>query len=169
MIIGPFAFASGKAPAPQPSVSPTSGMITISCDKTCTAKERARVELAQEKINELRKSECFQNYLQGRKLTYTGGRSKDELLKDLETRGVDAIATYYYRNNSVVGYRNVGSNVVHFNRKYHNRYGACFTVSNAFHEVSHVMGYSHPSRNSLDRANSVSYQINRAVEKCCKE
>lgn len=171
VIFDAHAAGSRKPTNPKPPVAspiPVSGGVTLVCDSTCTDKERLKVAQAQEHINFLRNSQCVVDYLLKRKLTYTNNMTNDEILIDLGTREVKATVTFYQKNNNTIGYRNKGSSIVHFNRKFHDKYDSCFTTSNAWHEVAHVMGYTHPSSKSTARSNSLPYQLNRAVEKCCK-
>lgn len=163
------------APVPEPSPSPTA-RITLTCDRTCTAHEREKVAKAEAIINEIRTRPCFQDmFLKpelSSQLVQTGGRTREEVVQDLATREARATVTYYWRPGKVVGYRNPGSSVIHFNRYIHGRKkndNEWMTASNGFHEVSHVMGYTHDYKPTKRRPYSVSYRINRAVERCERE
>lgn len=139
-------------------------------DGTFTKKEADDEALVEDKIEEMLHSTCFvQTLLIDRtKVLRTAGRTRAEVLKHLWESGTAVKVTLYRKNNNVIGYRIPGQNVIHANRKYFDRASICGKASNHLHEIAHILGYSHDFNYTKDRAYSVPYTLNYAVEKCCK-
>lgn len=150
--------------------------ITLTCDRKCTAKERRKIAEAERLINEIRSRPCFQDiYLKpnlSSQIVQTNGRTRQEVVDDIASRGADVAVTFYRNCNGVVGYRNKGSKTIHMNRCWHDRAkndNAWAAASNALHESLHVMGYTHDFGRTARRPFSVPYRANRGVERCERE
>jgi hypothetical protein len=146
----------------------------LQADKTYTVKEKAQLVEIEQKLGELSNSACFKAWFSEKKrkqLVQTNGKTRAEVVKHLATATAFARVTMYYTSKNVIGYRNKGSNLIHTNSKYHRAkgFGLCSKASNLFHEVSHVMGYTHDFERTKRRPYSVPYTISAAVNACCKE
>lgn len=118
------------------------------------------------KANEIINGECFKSKMLSLPISWTNNKSKEEVVNVL--RGTSEIKIrMYLENTSTIGYMNPGSNILNFNRKFHDKFSACQSASNLAHEVSHIKGFRHPSWRVPGRSNTVPYAINVAIEACC--
>lgn len=170
-----YGFGS-KQPSPNPEAVPAiptpvkpKGPVRMICDKTCTEKEKSKVADAEALINIFRSAPCALAQLKSVKLVQTNGQTAEEVFRDIAERSAEVTVTYYRSDNGVIGYRNKGSTTIHFNRKFHDRYGSWETASNGLHEISHTWGYAHDFDRTARRPYSVPYQMNRLTERCQKE
>lgn len=171
-----LAFAASKAkpipsptplllpsPAPIASVRPQAGFLCIEC----TEGEKAKLQAAQGLANRLLPSPCFRSFLEGWGLIDTQGKTASQVVDHLAGASLTVPVHYYRGRCRVVGYRNPGAPDLYFNRCHHDAFNACQTASNALHEWSHVLGYTHPFKATSTRGRTVPYAINRAIEACC--
>lgn len=139
-------------------------------DRTFTEKQRDQEAVVESKIQETLFSDCFADIILHKRsrLLRTNGRSREEVLRHLRESKASVKVTLYYRNNNVIGYRNVGSSTIHVNRKFFNGATPCAKAVNRAHEISHVLGYGHEFNYSSLRPFSVPYTMSYAVGACCK-
>lgn len=134
--------------------------------KNYTERELEVLSISEKMINEMIVSDCFDNFMTERKMIQTDGLTNAQVVTKLKTPATVPLVMYY-SNNSTVGYRNTGSPTIYTNRKFHAGASACANASNLFHEVAHVIGFSHDKRASSSRPYSVPYSINAAFKACC--
>lgn len=161
--------------APAPSVTPSQigvGDILFVPDMRFNSKlEAEKILSAGKKLNEVRKSQCFFDALKNRKMIETNGKTSEEVAVHLQSvSGSIPVQWYYSRFTSAVAYRNVGSPIIHFNRKYFSyKSSDCSIASTLGHEaIAHVLGeYGHSFKWTKERDYSVPYSINYAIDLCC--
>ncbi len=164
-----------NAATPAPSVTPSPigvGDILFVPDMKFNSKlEAEKILSAGKKLNEVRKSQCFFNAIKNRKMIETNGKTSEEVAIHLQSvSGSIPVQWYLARFTSAVAYRNVGSPIIHFNRKYFSyKSSDCSIASTLGHEaLGHVLGeYGHSFKWTKERDYSVPYSINRIVDLCC--
>lgn len=160
---------------PAPSVTPSQngvGDISFVPDMKFNSKlEAEKIISAGQKLNEVRKSQCFFDSLKNRKMIETNGKTSEEVAIHLQSvSGSIPVQWYLARFTKAVAYRNVGSPIIHFNRKYFSyKSSDCSIASTLGHEgLGHVLGeYGHSFNWTKERDYSVSYSINYAIDLCC--
>lgn len=155
---------------PEKPVAVIQGNIGFACDTYCTDKEKSRLAKAEKLANEMIQSQCFEKFWMKAELDSAQNKNKSnaELLNQLKTARFTAPVHYYYSLKNVVGYRNPGKPDIYFNRKYHNNFNECNTVSNAIHEWSHAaLEWDHDYKATERRPRSGPYTLNAAADKCC--
>ena len=95
------------------------------------------------------------------------GMNVEQAITFTRTAKATGQLVYYKKDNSVVGYRNVGSNVIYANRKFHDGYSVCSVVSSVGHEFMHLIGFDHDFLKTPQRGSSWPYQFNRMSDVCC--
>lgn len=144
--------------------------IRFKCDEKCTAVEVQRLAAAQKLANEMIHSPCFEKFWLARKLdpVQTKNKTNAELLLQLRTTIFEAPVEYYYSWKSTIGYRDPGNPKIHFNRKYHDGFNECNTVSNGVHEWTHsALEWEHDYKDTARRPYSGPYSVNAGADKCC--
>ena len=101
---------------------------------------------------------------------YTKDSSK--LVAEKMSRFTPVILTTYKKSSTAtLAYRNVGSNVLHFNTgknksgNYLNPRAMKYMLNTAIHERLHVVGYGHGDNKAAGKSNSVPYGIGKIAEK----
>ena len=94
-------------------------------------------------------------------------RGGAEALNPLINYQMDITLKMYYSMKSTVGYTYPSDTKIYTNSKFHNNYTACQVASNAVHEWTHKMGFSHAAKWDKSRDYSVPYGHNSIVEKLC--
>jgi len=166
--VHPGGASSSSQSSSAPEVEPVP-RLTFSPVKNYSAKDLSGLLKAEDKIEDTVSSQCFENFMVGRKLIQTGGRTEAQVVDHLRSLTGKVPVTMYYKNNSVVGYRNTGSPIVYTNLKFHAGTTPCNRASNLAHEaLGHVLGkYSHDYKASKSRPYSVPYSLNAAFKACC--
>lgn len=172
------ALASGKSPLkespiaqvvevlpPIPKVIPETIVFTPLTNHTND--EVKMVAIAQTLANQLVRSQCFLDFMKGRKLIQTNGLSPENVVHMLKTSYLTTPVDMYFSRKRVVGYRQPPSSTIHTNRKYHAGATACARASNLTHEWSHVLAFTHDYKATKSRSYSVPYSINAAFQVCC--
>lgn len=155
-----------------PSVD--SGEITLTPDQYySTEAERKAIAAAQIKLNEIKNSKCFEDFITARKMIQTGNRTSEQVAKHLKAiSGNVKVNMYYRRFTSAVAYRQPPSMEINLNRNYfHPSMDICKEwASTIGHEsLGHSLGdYDHDYNWSPERDYSVPYSINQAFTHCCK-
>lgn len=178
-----FLAACSSAPVKNPTVTEppqvvatpnhARGHIGFICDADCTPEEVKRLAAAEKLSNEMVHSECFEKFWLKVKLDpgQTKGVPNAKLLEQLREANVTVPVHYYYTWKNVVGARDPGKPDLWFNRKYHNGFNECNTVSNALHEWTHsaLEWEHHYYSRDRDAAPGLSgpYAINDGADKCC--
>jgi hypothetical protein len=135
-----------------------------------TGTELKRNQAAIAKIEETVNGQCFKDEWLKRPLIQTNGKTNKQILNEiLAVKTSLKLSMYRKRLSKVNGYRNVGSDTIHLNRKYHDYYGACSIGSNIGHERLHIMNYKHDFNPNKQRPFSVPYSFNVVYEKCCRD
>lgn len=140
---------------------------------TFTAKENIdKLKQAEIKVNETIQSTCFNDFLTQpkfrSKLVQTNGLSRSQVVEKIKSTTLTVPVVYYFKNNSVIGYRQPPFNTIYLNKKYHDKYSACSSAANLAHEASHVLGFTHDFKATKRRPFSVPYSISHAFSFCCK-
>jgi hypothetical protein len=165
--------SAGPTPSPTTEVKPDEKAYTFTAADGATATERRKLQVAASHINRVLQSECFEKWLAKAPIDFaqTDGRNRAKLLRHLRESAPAVVAHFYYRKPppNVVGYRKIGGGYnIHLNRYYFNTWHTCTWGSTILHETSHAMGYDHDYKLTKSRPYSVPYQLNRAMERCCK-
>lgn len=165
------------SPSAAPSGAPSPRRITLACDDSCTAQERAEVPQIEAKLNETLMSVCLTSYFMtpGRRFDYTNGLSPAQVLAKLRTGGALTLNYYYNRWTRAVGYESADDfSVIHFNRAKVSGWPICPKASLGAHEYSHTKEFYHMGNAAAPNYYSVPYQANHAYEgadgftACCK-
>jgi hypothetical protein len=135
-----------------------------------TGAELKRNQAAIAKIEETVNGQCFKDEWMKRPLIQNNGKTNEQILNEILTVKTSLkLSMYRKRISKVNGYRNVGSDTIHLNRKYHDYFGPCSIGSNIGHERLHLMNYGHDYRPNKQRPFSVPYSFNVVYEKCCRD
>lgn len=142
--------------------------------KGYTQTELEVLAVAEFLVNDSIRNACVLRFMEARgidrtgyKMISTNGLANADVLPSLYGKSFDVPLVMYYKNNSTVGYRNVGSPTIYTNRKFHAGATACARASNLGHEVLHVAGFGHTSNATKIRPYSVPYSYNAAIAACC--
>lgn len=164
-------------PLPGQTWPPTPKIITLKCDDTCTAAERAKVTAIEAAMNRTLGSACFAQYFM------TPGRRFDNTklppAQILSKLGEPTTLTlnYYYRKFRPWprlapddGYESADDfSVIHFNRAHTASWPVCDKASLGGHEFSHAKDFWHIGNKRPPNVFTVPYQVNAAFDACCKE
>jgi hypothetical protein len=142
------------------------GPIRLVCDKSCTASKRVKIAETERLANYWRQQPCFRDFLMTTHLVQLGNLTRAQFVEMVTTREATVTVRYYRKNNSTIGFRQPPELKINLNRKFHDRFGAWTTFSNAIHEVGHTWGLKHDSKRTKRRPFSGPYRLNRAVEAC---
>ena len=156
-----------------PIDTPPVGSVTFKPQvKYTTATERAIIEKASVKVNEVIASQCFKDFMQGRSMIETNNRTSSEVYSHIASlSGLVDVLMYFKRWTSAIAYREPPSLKINLNRNYFTASkSVCEWASTMAHEgVTHALGgYSHSFYDNANRNRSVPYSINAGFEKCCK-
>lgn len=130
-------------------------MILLAC-VMCLPYEAERIPYVQPLLNRTIEKHCFANELAARGVS-------DYWINQIQGANTNLKLYYYRENNGTVGYTYLYDSTIYLNRKFHDGYNLCQTGSNVAHELTHALGYAHPSNGK----NDVSYKVNAAFEACC--
>lgn len=180
----PAPIASLLAPA---TITPIPGPIrtvSLHCDVSCTAMERAEVPAIEAKLNETLHSSCFTQYFKtpGRRIDNANNLMPDQILSKLR-EPTTLTLSYYYQKYSVYpfitkaeGYESAQDfSVIHFNRFKTQSWRLCQKSSLGAHELTHTKLFWHNGNLAPPNYFTVPYQTNNAFEgnddmpACCKE
>lgn len=170
-----------ETPAPNPApVTPPPVMtlpepgipgqtIDLTGDQYCTEEELSRIPLILAAIYKGLFSPKYKEFLlnpdNGLDLNQINGLTAEQFVEVTRTTHVTAVITFYMaRFSSVIGYRNVGKNIIHCNRKFHDSYTPEWEAANVFHESVHIMGFDHDFNATARRPYSGPYMANAALE-----
>jgi hypothetical protein len=90
-----------------------------------------------------------------------------EKLRPVKDNTMDMDITWYYRNNSTVGYTYANSERIWVNAKFYRKYDAAGVARNIFHEWTHKLGYGHNSK--ANRPYTVPYGLGGKMEELVKK
>lgn len=172
------------APLPEPSPMPITNPSTLvpgsgfsfePVTYYTTQVERSKISQAALKGRLVVMSKCFGDFMHGRALIQTGGKSNDQVVEDIRRANLHIPVEMYSRClgvwpcTSAVAYRSPPSPTIHLNRNAFNLSKSdCEWASTIHHEASHVLGYEHDYNWNAQRDFSVPYSINKAFTACCK-
>lgn len=173
------------APSPRVSISPRPvpsgrGYLTFApVAYYSTQAERVKIKAGEAKVNQVIQSACFADFMLGRKLIQTDGRSRAQVVAHIQgMRDTVPVNMYYRKRTSAVAYRNEGEKDINLNRNYFTtdmddcEWGATLT-----HEAMHSIGeYDHDYNWSPSRSYSVPYSVGgadqaqggSAFDECCQ-
>lgn len=156
-----------------------SGMLEVfAADSEATSEEIAAVERAAWIANNVKNSDCFREFMAGRKLIETNGRTPDEVAAHLQSIAGAVPVSFYFRcltasqkcnsPTAAIAYRQPPDPAVFFNRAYYDVTSADFDIyelagSLAHEALGHSLGgYDHAFDWTPDRDFSVPYSISGA-------
>lgn len=177
------------SPSPSPSIAPA-GPLRISFDPVeyySTPTERLKIKRVGELVNRVVQSKCFADFMRGEKLTWTGGRTPDQVVRHLQSLSAHVPVQMYYRcmrswhcptGTTAVAYRNPGDPTIHINQAvFFPEQSDCEWAGTFAHEGDgHAIGeYDHSFEWTLEREYTVPYKMGGskpqyggdAFEKCC--
>jgi hypothetical protein len=165
---------------PSPIVSPViqNKRIEISCDESCTQAEKDSLPALVAKLIDIEDGECFNEYLldpkNGLDTEQLNGLTPVQAINVVTNAQVHTTLSYFYRPRNwftkviVVGEER-GDDKVYANRAAWEFLPICDKISNLAHEISHQNGFSHDFSNTSKRPYSMPYEINQAIDACCKQ
>lgn len=86
-----------------------------------------------------------------------------EKLRPVPDRTLDLDLTWYYKNNSTVGYTYPNSTRIWVNAKFYRKYQVPQIARNLFHEWTHKLGFGHQRKSN--RPWTVPYGLGKQMEK----
>ena len=144
-----------------------------------TSSQRAKIDLAEQKLREVIQSEEFKNRVIN--FTYNGTKrfvdnngltntqiyykilnAAEKLLPVIDNE-LDLNIKTYYSSSSTVGYTSSNINYINFNTKYLNSYSLSETAKTMVHEWLHKLGFGHAYSYSTSRNYSVPYGIGKIM------
>ncbi len=144
-----------------------------------TSSQRAKIDLAEQKLREVIQSEEFKNRVIN--FTYNGTKkfvdnngltntqiyykilkAAEKLLPVIDNE-LDLNIKTYYSSSSTVGYTSSNINYINFNTKYLNSYSLSATAKTMMHEWLHKLGFGHAYYYSTSRNYSVPYGIGKIM------
>lgn len=135
-----------------------------------TAFEKERNIKAMDRVRETLRGECFQKALLDRALIQTGGKTTAQVLNEIINGDVKVKLSMYRSWKNTVGYTYAPPyDIIHCNRKYHDKMDPCDVGANLAHEITHKMGYTHDVNPNKQRPFSVPYSVGTLVDQCCQE
>ena len=148
------------------------GTVTFKPDlKYTNASEKAIIEKASLKLNEVTHSTCFHDFISNRKMIQTNNKTPSEVASHLASlNGHIDVLMYFNRWTSAIAFRQPPSLKINLNRNYFTASKSiCQWASTMAHEgLGHALGnYEHSFNATKDRDYSVPYSINAAFEMCC--
>lgn len=90
-----------------------------------------------------------------------------EKLRPIPDNTMDLDVTWYYRNNSTVGYTYANSSRIWVNAKFYRRYDVAGVARNLFHEWTHKLGYGHNVK--ANRPFTVPYGLGAKMEELVRK
>jgi len=144
-----------------------------------TSSQRAKIDLAEQKLREVIQSEEFKNRVIN--FTYNGTKkfvdnngltntqiyykilnAAEKLLPVIDNE-LDLNIKTYYSSSSTVGYTSSNINYINFNTKYLKSYSLSETAKTMMHEWLHKLGFGHAYSYSTSRNYSVPYGIGKIM------
>jgi hypothetical protein len=144
-----------------------------------TSSQRAKIDLAEQKLREVIHTEEFKNRVIN--FTYNGTKkfvdnngltntqiyykilnAAEKLLPVIDNE-LDLNIKTYYSSSSTVGYTSSNINYINFNTKYLNSYSLSETAKTMMHEWLHKLGFGHAYSYSTSRNYSVPYGIGKIM------
>ncbi len=142
--------------------------------------QRAKIDLAEQKLREVIHSEEFKNRVLN--FTYNGTKkfvdnngltnsqiynkildAAEKLLPVIDNE-LDLSIKTYYSSTSTVGYTSSNISYINFNTKYLNTYTVSETAKTMMHEWLHKLGFGHAYYYSTSRNYSVPYGIGKIMQ-----
>lgn len=136
-----------------------------------TQKEREIIKRAEAKLNEVKSSQCFRDFIAARNMIETQGKTSKQVSDHIASlSGLVDVSMYFSRFSSAVAYRQPPELKINLNRKYfYESLPLCDWVSTILHESLHALAnYEHSYKWTPERIYSVPYSANEAVDACCK-
>ncbi len=167
-------------PEPTPVTSPIPagtphvglGEITLNPVEYYTApQERTVIKNAQKKLNEVKSSKCFHDFIAARKMIQTQNKTPLQVADHIASlSGSVDVVMYYSRFSSAMAYRQPPELKINLNRKFfYTSLPICEWVSTILHESLHALAnYEHDYQWNAQRDYAVPYTANAGVEACCK-
>lgn len=175
-----------SAPTPPPAVVtlPTVGgdvaeKLTFKC-LNCDKREQIIMTWMQKRANQVIKLQCFSDHFTETKyrsqLIQTNGLTRKQVAEKIKAAVIEIPVKMYDGRKGVYGYTYPNDPTIYLNRYYRTQWdydngywSIDAEVSNAVHEATHKMGFSHDYRNTSRRPFSVPYSANAAVDACIGE
>lgn len=160
--------------SPIPAGTPHVGLgeITLNPVEYYTApQERTVIKNAQKKLNEVKSSKCFHDFIAARKMIQTQNKTPLQVADHIASlSGSVDVVMYYSRFSSAMAYRQPPELKINLNRKFfYTSLPICEWVSTILHESLHALAnYEHDYQWNAQRDYSVPYSANAGVEACCK-
>lgn len=134
--------------------------------------EKAIIEKAGIKVNEVVKSHCFHDFISSRAMIQTKNLSSKAVADQISNlSGLVDVSMYFKRWSSAIAYRQPPQLKINLNRNYFTASkNICQWASTMAHEgLGHALGnFEHSFKPTKDRDYSVPYSINAAFDHCCK-
>lgn len=144
-----------------------------------TSTQRAKIDLAEQKLREVIHSEEFKsrvfnftyngmkkfvdnNGLTNSQIYYKILNAAEKLMPVIDNE-LDLNIKTYYTSSSTVGYTSSNINYINFNTKYLNTYSVSETAKTMIHEWLHKLGFGHAYYYSTSRNYSVPYGIGKIM------
>jgi hypothetical protein len=163
-------------PSPAPSsvavvAAPSTKIITLTCDSTCTAAQRAEVPAIEAAMNQTLSSKCFEQFFEapGLRIDLTGGLTPAQIVAKLRTPS-HLTLNYFYNGwpSKEEGYESAQDfSVIHFNSYFTDGWPICDKASLGDHEMSHTKQFWHKGNLAAPNYFTVPYQVNHATDACC--
>lgn len=119
------------------------------------------------KVEEIRNSQCFGDFILKRKMQKTRGLTNKEILNDLRHNSAKITLQRYWSLYNTTGYTLPNINKIWLNERIHDKISICRQSANVLHELSHKWGYFHDKYWHKLRDFSVPYSVNAAFKACC--
>lgn len=168
---------SVETPSTLPSATPVSdvnagGEIKFNpVEYYTTPQERTIIKSAEKKLNEIKSSKCFHDFIAQRKMIQTQNKTSLQVADHIASlSGSVDVVMYYSRFSSAVAFRQPPELKINLNRKFfYQSTPLCEYVSTMLHESLHALAeYEHDYQWNAQRDYSVNYSANFAVDACCK-
>ena len=156
-------------PTPAIAVDPAQPkkIITLKCDSTCTAAERAELPAIEAAMNKTLASQCLMDYFMqpGKRLDNTNNLSPLQIVEQLRIPTALTLNYYYSKWTAALGYESADDfTVIHFNRAKLGGWSACEKASLGAHEFSHTKKFFHNGNKAAPNYYTIPYQVNHAFE-----
>ncbi len=149
-----------------PSWTPSLGGLHFAPILNATIAEVTRVKLADERVNALVASKCFENFFLKQPLIQTNGMTRAQVVAYIRKAVKTVPVSYYYEDSGTVGYVQPPDTTIHVNRAFHDGYSVAAEASGNGHEMMHALGFEHDYYRTRRRWQSVPYSWNKMAETC---
>lgn len=167
--------------ASTPIVAASPGEISFQAVEYYTTKaERELIAKAAAKANEIKKTDCYYNFIANRKMIQTQGKPTKQIADEIRALTGVVPVKFYYAFNSASAYRSPPSMTINLNRRWiGSNSDVCDVAGTLLHESLHALkDFEHDFYWSASREFSVPYSSDHAFAKepysqsdsggCCK-